>query len=108
MGITQEQPQSQTEDLNVTQINIHQATGVTISDEQRAEITNKHPRSQPIQNTSEDTQGQSGQVLHNHTDENTRDIVESNVESAANSHSESNLHNTVNNNPSIQWTSEYM
>ena len=40
----EEQPQLQTEDLNITQINIHQATGITVNDEQRMEIRNKHPR----------------------------------------------------------------
>ena len=37
----EEQPQPQTEDLNITQINIHQATGVTVNDEQRMEIKNE-------------------------------------------------------------------
>ena len=82
-----EQLQSQTEDLNVTQINIHQVTGVTINDEQRTEVKNEHPRSQPIQDVSENTHGQCAQVSHNLTDGSTRDTVESNVES------------TVNNNP---------
>ena len=74
-----EQPQSQTEDLNITQINVHQATGQTVNDEQRTEIKNDHHRSQPTETASEGTQGQNGQVSHNPTGGSTRDIAESNV-----------------------------
>ena len=35
-----DQPQSQTEDLNITQINIHQATERTVDDKQRMEVRN--------------------------------------------------------------------
>ena len=103
--LRKEQPQSQTEDLNVTQINIHQVTGVTVSNEQRKEVKNKHPRSQPMQDASEDTHGQGTQISQNHADGSTKNTVKSNVENTANNNPASNVHNTVNNHPSIHQIS---
>ena len=96
-----EQPQSQTEDLNITQINIHQATGVTVNDEQRLEVRNEHPRSHPTETTSEDIQGQNGQASSIHTGRSSRDIAKNNVGKIANINSNNNQHNAVHNNTSV-------
>ena len=47
-------------------------------------------RSQPIETASEDTQGQSGQVSHNHTGGSTRDIAENNMGNVVNHNSDNN------------------
>ena len=73
-----------------------------VNDEQRTEVRNEHPRSQPTEMTSEDTQRQNRQVLHNYTDGSTRDITKSNVGNIANINSD-----TTNNNTNVQRTSEY-
>ena len=78
-----------------------------VNDEQRTEVRNEHPWSQPTGTTSKDTQGQNGQASHNHTDGSTRDTIESNVGNVANINLDKNRHNTANNNINVQQTSEY-
>ena len=73
--------------MNVTQINVHQATGVPISNEQRKE--------------------QGAQTSHNLTEGSTGGTTGSNMESTANNNPRSNMDNTANNNSSIQQTAGY-
>ena len=102
-----EQPQSQAEDLNVVEINVNQATGVAVSNEQRMKVMNECPRSKPIQDANEETHGQGAPTSHNLKDGSTRGRNGKNVESTANNNPGSNVHNTANNNSSIHQTSEY-
>ena len=94
-------------DLNVTQKNVLQATGVAISNEQRKEVTNVRPMSQPIQDANEGANVPGVQTSHNLADGNTGGTTGSNVENIANNNPASNIDNTANNNSNIQQTSEY-
>ena len=67
-GLDEHQPQPQTEDLNITQINIHQTTEIAVNDVQGTEENNEHHRPQPAEMISENIQEQTGQASHNHTD----------------------------------------
>ena len=92
------QPQSQTEDLNITQINVHQKTEVDVNDVQGTEENTEHHRLQPAEMISENTQEQTGQVSHNHTDGSARDTIESNTGNTANINLNNNQHNTASDN----------
>ena len=105
--LCKEQSQSQPEDLNVTQINIHQMTGAAVSNEHRTEVMNERPMPQPIQDVNEEAHGPGVQTSHNLTDLSSRGTDGNNIESTANNNPRSNMESSVNNNPSIQQTSNY-
>ena len=106
-GSHKDQPQSQTEDFNITQMSVCQMTEIAVNDEQGTENRNEHPRFQPTEMITEDTQGQNGQPPHNHTDENTGNTIQSNVGNIVTIHLNNNRHDTVNNNTNIPQTSDY-
>ena len=70
-GLHKPQTQSQSEDSNITQINVHQTTGTAVNDLQRAEESNECHRSQRTQMIGENIKEQTGQISQNNTDEST-------------------------------------
>ena len=96
-----DQPQPQTEDLNITQINTHQTTEKAVNDIQGTEENNGHHRPQPAEMISENIQEQTGQASHNHTDRSARDTIESNAGNTANINLNNNRHNTASNNTNV-------
>ena len=97
-GLHEHQPQPQTEDLNIMQINVHQTTEVAVNDVQGTEENNEHHRPQPTEMISENTQEQAGQASQNHTEGSTRDTIKSN---AGNINVNNNQHNTASNNTNV-------
>ena len=106
-GLHEHQPQPQTEDLNITQINIHQTTEIAINDIQGTEENNEHHRTQPAETISENIQEQTGQASHNHTDGNARDTIESNAGNTVNINLNNNRYNTESNSTNILPIPEY-
>ena len=94
------QPQPQTDDLNITQINVHQTTEVAANDVQRTEENNEHHRPKPAE-TSENTQEQTGQASQNHTEGSTRDTIKSNAGNTTNINLNNNRHNSASNSTNI-------
>ena len=78
-GLHEHQPQPQSEDLNITQINVHQTTETAFNDVQGTEENNEPHRPQQAEMISKNIQEQTGQVSHNHTDGSARDTIESNT-----------------------------
>ena len=106
-GLHDHHPQPQTEDLNITQINVYQTTEIAVNDVQGTEKNNKHHRPQPAETISENIQEQTGQVSHNYTDRSTRDTTESSAGNTANINLNNNQHNTASNNTNILQVPEY-
>ena len=100
-GLHKHQPQPQTDNLNITQIIVHQTTEVAVNDVQGTEVHNEHHRPQPAETISENTQEQTGQASQNHTEGSTRDTIESNTGNTANINVNNNQHNTASNNTNV-------
>ena len=105
-GLNKHQLQPQTEDLNITQINIHQTTEEAVNDVKRTEENNEHHRPQPTEMISENTQEQTEQVSHDHTDGSARDTIENNTGNTASTNLNNNKHNTASNNTNIPQVPE--
>ena len=101
------QPQPQLEGLNITQINIHQTTETAVNDVPTTEENSEHHRPQKTETISENIQEMTGQVSHNHTDEITRETIESNAGNTVNINLNNNQHNTVSNNTNVLQVPEY-
>ena len=106
-GLHEHQPQPQSEDLNITQINVHQTTETAVNDVQGTEENNEHHRPQPAETIGENIQEQTGQVSHNHTDRSARDTIKSNAGTTANINLNNNQHNTASNNTNLLQVPEY-
>ena len=101
------QPQPQSEDLNITQINVHQTTGTAVNDIQGTEENNEPHRSQQAETINENIQEQTGQVSHNQTDGSARDIIQNNTGNTVNINLNNNQHNTASNNTNVPQVPEY-
>ena len=105
-GLHKHQNEPQLEDLNITQINVHQTTETAANDVLRTEESGEHHRPQRTEMIGENTQQQNGQVSQNRTDENTRSAIENNVRNTANTNLNNNQHNTVSNNTNVPQVPE--
>ena len=106
-GLQEHQPQPQSEDLNITQINVHQTIETAVNNVWGTEENGEHHRPQQAEMISENIQEQTGQVSHNHTDGSTRDTIKSNTENTTNINLNNNQHNTASNNTNIPQVPEY-
>ena len=94
------------EDLNITQINVHQTTGTGVNKVLRTEESTQPQRPQQVERTGEIIQEQNGPIPQNHTDQSTRDSTEDNIGNPSNTNSNNNQHNTVNNNVNVSQVPE--
>ena len=106
-GLHKPQTQSQSEDSNITQINVHQTTGTAVNDVPRAEESNEHHRPQWTETMGANIQEQTRQVSQNHTDESTGGTFENNTGNTANINLNDDQHNTAGNNTNIPQVPEY-
>ena len=106
-GLHKHQAHLQLEDLNITQINVHQTTETAVYDVPRTEENNEHHRPQQTETIGENIQEQTGQVSYNHTDKCTRGTIENNAGNTANINLNNNQHNTAGNNTNIPQVPEY-
>ena len=106
-GLHEHQTQPQLEDLNITQINVHQTKETAVNDVQRTEESSEHHRPQQTEMIGENIQEQTGQVSQNHTDESTGGTIENNAGNTANTNLNKNQHNTAGNNTNIPQVPEY-
>ena len=100
-GLHKPQTQSQLEDSNITQINVHQTTGTAVNNVLRAEESSEHHRPQQTEMTGENIQEQTGQLSQNHTDESTDGTIEHNAGNTANISLNNGQHSTAGNNTNI-------
>ena len=105
-GLHEHQNELQSEDLNITQINVHQTTETAANNVLRTEESSEHHRPQQTEMIGENTQEQNEQVSQNHTDENTRSAIENNVRNMVNTNLNNNQHTTVSNNTNIPQVTE--
>ena len=106
-GLHEHETQPQSEDLNITQINVHQTTETAVNDVPRTEESSEHHRPQQTEMIGENIQEQTGQVLHNHKDESTGGTNESNAGNTVNINLNNNQHNTAGSNTNIPQVPEY-
>ena len=106
-GLHKHQTQPQSEDLNITQINIHQTTEIAVNDVLRTEEGSEHHRPQQTEMIGENIQEQIGQVSQNHTDESTRGTIENNAGNTANINLNNDQHNIAGNNTNVPQVPEY-
>ena len=92
------QTQSQSEDSNITQINVHQTTGTAVNGVPRAEESNEHHRPQRTETMGANIQEQSGLVSQNHRDKSTGGTFENNAGNTANINLNDDKYNTAGNN----------
>ena len=106
-GLRKHETQPQSEDLNITQINVHQTTETAVNDVLRTEESREHHRPERTEMIGENIQEQTGQVSHNHTDKSTGGTNESNTGNTADIYLNNNLHNTAGSNTNIPQVREY-
>ena len=106
-GLHKHQTQLQSENLNITQINIHQTTETAVNDVTRTEESSEHHRTQRTETIGENIQEQIGQVPQNHTDESTRGTIKNNAENTTNIDLNNDQHNMAGNNTNILQVPEY-
>ena len=94
------------EDLNITQINMHQATGTGVNEVLRTEESTQPQRPQQVERTGEIIQEQNGPIPQNRADESTRGSIEDNIGNPSNTNSNNNQHSTVNNNVNVPQVPE--
>ena len=106
-GLHEHQTQPQSEDLNITQINVHQTTETAVKNVMRTEESSEYHRPQQTEMIGQNIQEQTGQVSQNHTDESTEGTIENNAGNTVNIDLNNNQHNTAVNNTNVPQVPEY-